>query len=130
VILLDTHVVVWLALTPERLSSAATEAVRQAELAGETPAISAVTLYEVADAMRRGQIQPILPRSVFLDRLRSRFRVIPISEVIAVHAAELAEPFQADPMDRVIAATAIVERCTLITANPSMLAANACAVLW
>jgi PIN domain nuclease of toxin-antitoxin system len=130
VILLDTHVVIWLALTPERISSAASEAIRIAESTGEIPRISAISLYEIANAIRRGRIQPIIPSRVLLDRLQSRFKVFPVSDSIAICAAELGEPFHGDPLDRMIAATAIVENCTLITADARVRASGACKALW
>jgi PIN domain nuclease of toxin-antitoxin system len=130
VILLDTQVVIWLALAPERISPAAAASIQQAVSMGEAPQISAVSLYEVANAIRRGRIQPAMPIQAFLNRMKSRFTVIPVSETIAVRAGELPEPFHGDPMDRMIAATAIMEKCTLITADNKILAAKVCKVLW
>ena len=129
-ILYDTHVVIWLALTPEQVSASARAAIREAESAGEIFAISAMTIYEVANSIRRGRIQPTVPDHVFLDRIRSRFKVIPVSDLIATRAAELPAPFHGDPMDRMIAATAIAEKCTVITADSKIRAANLCKVLW
>ena len=71
-----------------------------------------------------------MPIQAFLNRMKSRFTVIPVSETIAVRAGELPEPFHGDPMDRMIAATAIMEKCTLITADNKILAAKVCKVLW
>ncbi len=53
-----------------------------------------------------------------------------MTAAIAICAGELPEPFHGDSMDRMIAATAIVEKCTLITADIKIRAANACKVLW
>jgi PIN domain nuclease of toxin-antitoxin system len=130
VILLDTHVVLWLALTPELISPTATAAILEAESAGAMPGVSVITLYEVANAIRRGRIQPTVPHQVFLNRIMSRFNVFPVSETIALRAAELPAPFHGDPMDRIITATAIVSDCTLITHDDRIRAAKACKVLW
>ncbi len=129
-ILLDTHVVIWLALNPEKISPAATAAIREAESVGAFLGISAMTLYEVAYSIRRGRIQPSVPHQVFLDRIRSRFKVFPVSETIALCAAELPAPFHGDPMDRIIAATTIVENCVLITHDDLIRNANVCNVIW
>ena len=129
-ILLDTHVVIWLAMTPEKISPAATAAIREVEWAGAISGISAMTLYEVVNSIRRGRIQPSVPRQVFLDRIRSRFKVFPVSDTIALCAAELPAPFHGDPMDRIITATAIVEGCTLITKDEKIREANLCKVVW
>jgi PIN domain nuclease of toxin-antitoxin system len=130
VILLDTHVVIWLALTPEKISPAAATAIRATESAEEISGISVMTIYEVANAIRLGRIQPTVPHQVFLNRIRSRFKVFPVSEIIALCAAELPAPFHGDPMDRLITATAIVENCTLITRDEKIREANLCKVIW
>ena len=129
-ILLDTHVVLWLALTPENISPAAAAAIGEADSAGVQPGISVITLYEIAYAIRRGRIQVFVPQQVFLNRLKSRFKVLPVTDAIAQCAAELAEPFHGDPMDRIIAATAIVEDCTLISRDDRIREAGVCRVIW
>jgi PIN domain nuclease of toxin-antitoxin system len=130
VILLDTHVVIWLALTPEKISPAATAAIREVESAGAISGISVMTIYEVANAIRLGRIKPALPHQVFLNRIRSRFKVFPVTETIAQCAAELPAPFHGDPMDRIITATALVANCTLITKDEKIREANLCKVIW
>lgn len=129
-ILLDTHVVIWLALTPEELSPAAATAIRETELAGAISGISVMTIYEVANAIRLGRIKPTVPHQVFLNRIMSRFKVFPVSEMIALCAAELPAPFHGDPMDRIVAATALVANRTLITKDEKIRKANVCKVLW
>jgi PIN domain nuclease of toxin-antitoxin system len=130
VILLDTHIVIWLALTPEKISPAATASIMEAESTGAISGISVMALYEVVYAIRRGRIQPSVPHQVFLNRIRSRFKVFPVSDTIALCAAELPAPFHGDPMDRIIAATAIVENCVLITHDDLIRNANVCKTLW
>jgi PIN domain nuclease of toxin-antitoxin system len=130
VILLDTHVVIWLALTPEKISPAAAITLRETESAGAISGISVMTIYEVANAIRLGRIKPTVPHQIFLNRIRSRFKVFPVSEMIAICAAELPAPFHGDPMDRIITATAIVEGCTLITKDEKIRQANLCKVIW
>ena len=87
-------------------------------------------LFEIAYAIRRGRIQPTVPHKVFLNRIRSRFKMFPVSDAIAQCAAELPDPFHGDPMDRIIAATAIVEDCTLISKDGNLRKANLCRVIW
>jgi len=47
-----------------------------------------------------------------------------------MHAAGLSGPFPKDPMDRLIAATALANDLTLITADGKIRKANLCKVLW
>jgi PIN domain nuclease of toxin-antitoxin system len=130
VILLDTHIALWILAEPDKLSRASTAEVKRALSAGELLAISVISLFEVANAIRRGRIQASVPSRNFLQQIQSAFGVYPVSESIAVLAGQLAEPFPGDPMDRLIAATAIQENCTLITADRKILAAAACKTLW
>lgn len=127
---LDTHVLVWRELLPEKLSSAARQAIQDAALADEMVAISPITLWEIAMLTRRNRILLNVSVQKFLANIEERYRVIPINAPIAVQATELKDPFPRDPMDRFIAATAIVEDLTLITADRSILASQACKLLW
>ena len=129
-ILLDTHVVVWLLTSPERISKAAAEAIDYWGAKGERPAVSSVTIYEIAYGARRGRIRLSVVESAFLDRLRATFDLRPVTEAIAFEAAALAEPFHGDPMDRMIAATAIVEDCVLLTVDGKIRTAGVCKTLW
>jgi PIN domain nuclease of toxin-antitoxin system len=127
---LDTHVLVWRELQPEKLSSTARLAIQDAVLAHEMVAISPVTLWEIAMLARRNRILLSVSMQKFLANIEEHYRVIPINAPIAIQAAELKDPFPKDPMDRVIAATAIVENLTLITADRSILESKACRLLW
>jgi len=127
---LDTHVLVWRELQPEKLSSAARLAIQDAVLAREIVAISPVTLWEIAMFTRRNRILLSVSVQKFLASIEEHYRVIPINASIAIRATELKDPFPKDPMDRVIAATAIVEDLTLITADRSILESKACKLLW
>jgi PIN domain nuclease of toxin-antitoxin system len=56
VILLDTHVVLWLAFEPRKISRKANLRIEEARKANEGAAISGITLLEIATAPRKGQI--------------------------------------------------------------------------
>jgi PIN domain nuclease of toxin-antitoxin system len=62
--------------------------------------------------------------------MRGCFDLRPITEMIAVEAAMLPDPFHGDPIDRLIAGTARVEGRTLVTADGKIHEAKACKVLW
>jgi PIN domain nuclease of toxin-antitoxin system len=129
-ILLDTHVVVWLMTAPERISRAAAEAIADWGAKGERPAVSSVTAFEIAYGARRGRIQLHVTASGLLTRLRDTFTIHPVTEAIAIQAAVIPEPFHGDPMDRMIAATAIIEDCVLLTADNEIRRAGVCRTLW
>lgn len=129
-ILLDTHVVIWLLAAPERLSGRARGAVLQAQLAGETIGYSPVSLYEIAYAAQRQRLPLNSPAEDFIAAIRAKLELVPMTAEIAICAAELPEPFHGDPMDRIIAATALVADCTLITRDDRIRSANLCKVIW
>jgi len=129
-ILLDTHVVIWLMTSPERVSKAAAEAIAREGADGTFPGVSVATIYEIFYLSVRGRLQLHLTGAALLKRLQDSFTPYPVTAMIALEAATLPEPFHGDPIDRLITATARVEGSTLITADGRIRAANACKVLW
>jgi len=129
-ILLDTHVAVWLLGSPGRLSIRARNAIVHARATGEELGYSPASLYEIAYLARKGRL--ILNAGIrdFIAEMEARLHLIPITSSIAICAAELEEPFHGDPMDRMIAATAIVEGCVLLTADEQIRRAGVCKTLW
>jgi PIN domain nuclease of toxin-antitoxin system len=129
-ILLDTHVVIWLLTDQKRLSGRAHDAILQARIAGESIACSPVSLYEIVYAAQRNRLPLNSPVEEFINAIQSKLDLVPLTAAIAVCAAELSDPFHGDPIDRMIAATAIVMDCTLITYDSQIRQANLCKVLW
>lgn len=128
-ILLDTHVVIWLLVSPKELSAPAREIILKARLAGERLSCSAVSLYEIAYAVHRKRLKLDVTIEEFIAAVESRIETIPLTAKIAICATQLPQPFHGDPMDRIIAATAIVEDCALITHDDRILKSNVCKAL-
>jgi PIN domain nuclease of toxin-antitoxin system len=129
-ILLDTHVVIWLLTDPKRISKAAADAIAEHGSKGMLPGISAASIYELIYAKRRGRIQLHTPDAALLTRMRQWFDLIPITDGIAVEAAGFTGAFHGDPMDRLIAATARTGGYTLLTVDDKIRDAGVCKVLW
>ncbi len=129
-LLLDTHVILWLALAPDRMSPAAAKWTKDAEDSGAPLAISAVSLYEIAYLIRARRILLAVPEAAFLAGVKRRFEVLPVSGEVAVFAAQLPSALHGDPMDRIIAATAAAENYTLITADEKILKSGVCKTIW
>ena len=129
-ILLDTHVVVWMMLSPELLSNRARDAIVQARLAGERIASSSVSMYEIARSAHRRKLKLTSATEDFIAAVESRLDWVPLSAGILVRAAELPETFSGDPFDRIIAATAIAGDYTLVTYDDRIRKADVCKVLW
>ncbi len=129
-LLLDTHVILWLALDAHRLSPLAAQSVRDAENSGTALTISAASLYEISYLIQARRILLAVPERTFVARVRSRFEVLPVSSEIAVYAAQFPPALHGDPLDRMIAATAVIENCALITADRKLQDSAVCKTLW
>ena len=117
VILLDTHVVLWLTTDPIKLSGKAKSAIEDARKNGDGLAISDITLLELATLASKGRIQLGITLESFLGEVEHRFVVLPISGRACARAMGLPAAYPKDPADRIIGATALVEGLSLITAD-------------
>ena len=117
-ILLDTHVALWQAASPARLSAAALRLVEKERAAGGL-AIASATLMELAMLLARGRVRVTgTPESWLRDLVAGGgLHVREITVEIATVAAHFGGHFPADPFDRLIAATAAVEGLSLLTAD-------------
>jgi PIN domain nuclease of toxin-antitoxin system len=129
-ILLDTHVVLWIGLNPERISKSAKAALDEARRDDIGIAISTMTLLEIARLSSRGQIQLHPNVEDFIAEVAQRFTVVPMSGRICIRAYDLPTSYPNDPVDRVIGATALVEGLTLITADAAIRKSRAVPTLW
>ena len=116
-ILLDTHVVVWLAFDPRRISRRARAAIDTERRDGEGLAISDITLLELATLVSKGRIRLDITLESFLREVEARFVVLPITGRACALAAAFPAAYPSDPADRVIGATALAEGVALLTAD-------------
>lgn len=121
-LLLDTHVWLWLALGDSRLGKSAREAI-ESGLRAENVSVAAISLWEVAMLSARGRVQHAEPLASWLEKLIavSCVNVVPLTPAIAVESVSLPEPFQRDPADRLIVASARTQDAALVTADRRML---------
>jgi len=129
-ILLDTHVVIWLAQEYKRISSKAQAAIRDARKKERGLAVSCITLLEIARLAARGRIGLTPDAETVLREIEERFIVLPITRNIALQAFELPEEFPNDPVDRVLGATALVEDIPLVTADRQIRKSRAVPTIW
>ena len=116
-LLLDTNVILWLISDPARLSKSATDAIEEVRQNGGALAISGMTLLELATLSSKGRITITGSLDSVLHEIESHFTVVPITARACARIPSLPESFPRDPADRIIAATALVENLTLITAD-------------
>ncbi|MGB7753711.1 MAG: type II toxin-antitoxin system VapC family toxin [Candidatus Acidiferrales bacterium] len=129
-ILVDTHVVVWLVLDAERVSAKARSAISEARKSANGLAISGISLLELATLASKGRIQLNTSLESFLQEIESRFIVLPISGRVCARAIALPATYPKDPADRIIGATALVEGLSLVTADREIRRSRALQTIW
>ena len=129
-ILVDTHVVVWLAFDQNRLSKKATAAIDDARKNGQGLAISDISLLELATLASKGRIQLNITLESFLQEVEARFIVLPISGLACARAVGLPATYPKDSADRIIAATALVEGLSLLTADHEIARSKVLRTIW
>jgi PIN domain nuclease of toxin-antitoxin system len=131
VILLDTHVLVWWASGIEPLSARARRAMADALKRGPVHA-SAISLLEIAIAMRRGRLALNLPADTWLDSLAllPELRLEPVTADIARRAGSFGDTLHGDPIDRLIVATAQILGLRLVTADARLQRSHEVPTVW
>ncbi|PRD44901.1 PIN domain nuclease [Phyllobacterium phragmitis] len=113
-LLLDTHLLLWAAGEPERLSTAA---LAEIENPDNELIFSAASLWEVAIKRGLGRedftVDPRLLRRGLLD---NGYQELDVSGLHAVGVDGL-PPIHKDPFDRILIAQSIVEGITLLTVD-------------
>jgi PIN domain nuclease of toxin-antitoxin system len=120
VILLDTHVALWLTADSRSLGKRSRRIAKQAA-ASDQLAISAVSFWEIALLIAKGRLRPPDTAQEMRRQILDEGVIeLPLTGAIAILAGEL-EGLHADPADRFIAATAIAHNATLMTADERLL---------
>ena len=117
-ILLDTHTLLWTALSPERLSRKAAEEIADPE---NVALVSAASAWEIATKVRLGKLRGAEDfERDFLPAVESAgYTFLSIDAAIALRAGRLTGDHR-DPFDRMIAAQAIADDIPIISADPKL----------
>ena len=129
-ILLDTHIVLWLAFEPGNLSRDAQSAIQQERDTGGGLRISSVTLLELAILASKGRYQHTMAMEFFLEEVEAMFQVLPITARGCARVLQLPADYPRDPADRIIGATALVEGMQLVTADAAIRKSKAVPTIW
>ena len=115
--LLDTHVLLWITEGDKRLSNKVRKIVEDTD---NRLIISMASLFEIAIKVKIGKMNLIQPlEAVYQGVMTSSIDVIPIESSHLLEYQNI--PSYADhrdPFDRVIIATAVVEKAKIITVDP------------
>jgi PIN domain nuclease of toxin-antitoxin system len=121
VIVLDTHVLIWLIEGDEQLGSKARERIEDVRDEGGA-IIPAMSVWEVANLSRRGRVRLSLEPLAWIDLVLATpgFTLARLDAIIAVRTA-LLDWSHRDPADRMIVATALERDVPLMTADRAIL---------
>ena len=117
-LLLDTHLLLWAAGAPRRLSAAARKLLDDP---GNEPLFSAASLWEIAIKRSLGREDfRVDPRLLRRGLLENGYAELPITGEHASAAGDLPR-LHKDPFDRMLIAQAQLERLTIVTADAQFL---------
>jgi PIN domain nuclease of toxin-antitoxin system len=117
-LLLDTQVALWWLIGAKRLSGAS-----RSRIAASACLVSVASIWEVAIKHRLGKL-PVPPERFRDDMARGGATILSIHDEHAIGSASLPTD-HADPFDRLLMATALVEGLQLLTADATLIAIGA-----
>ena len=119
-LLLDTHVLVWLDEGNSRLGAKALRAINQALAAGRL-GVASISFWEIAMLVEKERLDIRMELDTWrLELLHNGLLDIPLESSTALKAGQL-QDFYGDPVDRMIVATALEHAATLVTADRKIL---------
>lgn len=115
-VLLDTHVVLWALMEPDRLSRRAKRVIKDLD---NVVLVSSASAWEIATKHRLGRLPEAeaVVRGYREHLATLRATELAISSTHALLAGSLAGPHR-DPFDRMLAAQGLVEGVPLVTGDP------------
>ena len=130
-IILDTHILVWLVTQAEKLSRPAASAIRRARVS-DGLSIADVTVWELASLFARGTLQALGTVENTVQNLldRSGVTIKPITSEIASLATQFPPDYPRDPVDRLIGATARAEGLALVTRDENIRKSPLLKTIW
>ena len=119
--LLDTHAWIWWVHGDIRLGRQTLRRLDQLP-PDQRPAISAISLWEVATLVARGRLELSLTFDAWLEHAAhaQTVRVLALTQQIAAEVARLPTTLHHDPADRVIVATSRVHGLRVVTRNAAV----------
>ena len=117
-LLLDTHILIWARLSPDRLSEVASEALQDEE---NDLWYSPISVWEMLLLAEKKRLKIKDDPYRWVERALDGLQEAPLNRYVAMESRRLHLPHK-DPGDRFIAATALVYDLVLVTADEKLLA--------
>ncbi|MFM7369823.1 MAG: type II toxin-antitoxin system VapC family toxin [Sphaerospermopsis kisseleviana] len=121
-ILLDTHIWLWLLHDPSQLSQTAQAAI-ESEESQNGLLVSAISVWEVAVKSSVGKLALPLPIDEWYELAQTHSGIIiePLSPIDAIASTQLPDNFHKDPADRILVAIARHYKISLVTCDAKIL---------
>lgn len=132
VILLDTHVLVWwVNEETKKFSRKARQALEQHGKHGEL-LVSSISFFEITTLERRGRLRFKIPVIEWVANVRRlpEYRFEPVTDDIAERAGLFGDTFGGDPVDRLLAATALLRGVPLVTVDEELRETDLVRTIW
>lgn len=130
-ILLDTHVLVWMVTDPKRLSRTAEREIHKAQR-DRSCAVASISLWELAQMFQSHQLRGVgsIENSIHDILNDTGVKVLEITPEIADLSMAFPESYPKDPSDRLIGATARAYGLTLLTQDERILNSLLIRAIW
>ena len=130
-IVVDTHIIIWNALKPERLSEKAEKAISAAN-DSDGIIFCEMSLWEISMLIHEGRLSVDIEYIKFIELIfqSNHYVLRGITPKIAWLSGELFSDNNKDPVDRIIAATSIVENADLVTADKALKESKIVTTIW
>ena len=130
-IVVDTHIILWNALKPERLSEKAEKAISAAN-DSDGIIFCEMSLWEISMLIHKGRLSVDIEYAEFIELIfqSNHYVLRGITPQIAWLSGELFSDNNKDPVDRIIAATSIVENADRVTADKAPKESKIVTTIW
>ena len=129
--MLDTHTWIWWHMNPQKLSPKVKKIVGNTDRYAEI-LLSAISPWEFSKLLEKKKIGISCDPEDWINSALDmpKFRLIPLSPVLAYRSTVLPQPFHSDPADQIIVATAREENATILTKDERILTYENVRSLW
>ena len=120
--LLDTHTWIWWNMNPQKLSQRVKGLIGNAEMYDEL-LLSASSPWEFSKLLEKKKVGISCDPEDWINTALDmpKLRLVPLSPVLSYRSTVLPQPFQSDPADQIIVATAREENATILTKDEKIL---------
>ena len=129
--MLDTHTWIWWHMNPQKLSQKVKRIIGNTNEYDEI-LLSAISPWEFCKLLEKKRIGISCDPENWINSALDmpKFRLVPLSPILAYRSTVLPQPFHDDPADQIIVATAREENATILTKDERILTYKNVRSLW